>query len=51
MERQTQQEEEDNIVNKWAQEDVNTLYYLMNNNISHTARFSDKKLLNIKCGF
>jgi hypothetical protein len=26
LERQTQLEEKDNIINKWAQEDVNTLY-------------------------
>jgi hypothetical protein len=28
----TQLEEEDNIINKWAQEDVNTLCSLLNNN-------------------
>jgi hypothetical protein len=27
---QTQLEEEDNIINKWAQEDVNRLYSLLN---------------------
>jgi hypothetical protein len=32
MERQTQLEEEDKIIGKWAQEDVNTLYNLLNNN-------------------
>jgi hypothetical protein len=31
LERQAQLEE-DNIINKWAQEDVNTLYSLLNNN-------------------
>jgi hypothetical protein len=30
LERQTQLEEEDNIINKWAQEDVNRLYSLLN---------------------
>jgi hypothetical protein len=32
LERQTQLEEEDIIINKWAQENVNTLCSLMNNN-------------------
>jgi hypothetical protein len=32
MERQTQLEEEDNMINKWAQEDVNRLYSLLDNN-------------------
>jgi hypothetical protein len=32
LERQTQLKEEDNIINKWAQVDVNTLYSLLNNN-------------------
>jgi hypothetical protein len=31
LERQTQLKEEDNIINKWAQEDVNRLYSLLNN--------------------
>jgi hypothetical protein len=31
VERQTQLEEEDNVINKWAQEDVNRLYSLLNN--------------------
>jgi hypothetical protein len=30
LERQTL-EEEDNMINRWAQEDVNTLYSLLNN--------------------
>jgi hypothetical protein len=30
MERQTQLEEEDNIINKLAQEDVNRLYSVLN---------------------
>ena len=33
MEWQRQQEEEDTIIVKWAQEDVETLYNLLNNNI------------------
>jgi hypothetical protein len=33
VERQTQLEEEDNIINKWAQEDVNTLYSVLNNDV------------------
>ena len=32
MEWQRQLEEEDNIIVKWAQEDVETLYKLLNNN-------------------
>jgi hypothetical protein len=32
LERQTQLEEEDNIINKSAQEDMNRLYRLLNNN-------------------
>jgi hypothetical protein len=38
MERKTQLEEEDNIINKWAHELVNTLYNLLNNynNYPHT---------------
>jgi hypothetical protein len=32
LERQTQLEEEDNVTAKWMQEDVNTLYSLLNNN-------------------
>jgi hypothetical protein len=32
LEKQTQPEKEDNIINKWTQEDVNTLYSLLNNN-------------------
>ena len=32
LERQTQLEEEDNITVKWAQENVKTLYILLNNN-------------------
>jgi hypothetical protein len=32
VERQTQLQEEDNIMSKWAQEDVNTLYSLQRNN-------------------
>jgi hypothetical protein len=32
LERQTQLEEEDNVTVKWAQEDVKTLYNLLNNN-------------------
>ena len=32
MEWQRQLEEEDNIIIKWAQEDVETLYSLLNNN-------------------
>jgi hypothetical protein len=39
LERQTQLEEEDNIINKWAQEDVSTLHSMQNNK---------KKLLSIK---
>jgi hypothetical protein len=35
LERQTQLEEY-NIINKWAQEDVNTLYSLLNNNNTPT---------------
>jgi hypothetical protein len=31
--RKTQLEEEHNIINKWAQKYVNTLYRLLNNNI------------------
>jgi hypothetical protein len=29
---ETQLEEEDSIINKWTQEDVKTLYSLLNNN-------------------
>jgi hypothetical protein len=36
LERQTQLEEEDNILIKWAQEDVNRLYSLLNNNNNNT---------------
>jgi hypothetical protein len=32
LERQTELEEEDNIINKLAEEDVNTLYSLLSNN-------------------
>jgi hypothetical protein len=32
LERHTQLEEEDNVINKWEQEDVNRLYSVNNNN-------------------
>jgi hypothetical protein len=32
VELQTQLEKEDNMISKWAQEDVNTLYSLLHNN-------------------
>jgi hypothetical protein len=32
LERQTQLEEEDNVINKWGQEDVNTLYSRLHDN-------------------
>jgi hypothetical protein len=31
LERQTQLKEEDNVINKWAQEDMNSLNSLLNN--------------------
>jgi hypothetical protein len=38
LERQTELEEEDNIINKRTQEDVNRLYSLLHDNIQEAAK-------------
>jgi hypothetical protein len=42
LERQTQLEEEYNIINKWGQEDVNRLYILLNCNKSNPITALDR---------
>jgi hypothetical protein len=43
LERQTQLEEEDNIINKWAQEDVNRLYSLLDDDNNNNKKKKKKK--------
>jgi hypothetical protein len=42
LERQTQLEEEDNIINKWAQEDVNRLYSVLSSNNIYSNEFEGR---------
>jgi hypothetical protein len=44
LERQTQLKEEDNIINKWALEDVNTMYNMLNNNNNNNEEDHNRRL-------
>jgi exonuclease V gamma subunit len=41
LERQAQLEGENNIINKWAREDVNTLYDLLNDDDDYDNNYND----------